>query len=115
MDIDLIRQAIQQSDRFAGRHANQEAANDDLRIDEIWKSICAAGAEIIEEYPDDLRGPSYLILSFSAGHPIHSVIAYPAKRYAVQRQVQTIAFLITTYRPDRRPQVWSTDYRTRMP
>ncbi len=115
MNIDDIRLAVQLGNRFAGGHANQEGINDLLRIDEVWLSIADTGAQLIEDYPSDPRGPSCLILSFSQTRPIHAVVAYPAKRYAVQRHVAAIAFLITVYRPDMRPHEWANDYRTRMP
>ena len=35
-------------------------------------------AEIVEDYPNDRRGPSCLILSWTRdGRPLHAVISYP--------------------------------------
>ena len=58
--------------------------------------------EAIEEYPDDPRGPSALLLGHGTdGRAIH-VVASPKEEYAA---------VITAYVPD--PMIWSEDMRTR--
>jgi hypothetical protein len=58
--------------------------------------------EIIEDYPEDVRGHSCLMLGFDAGgNPLHVVCAPKVDYLAV----------ITAYRPD--PTQWSPDWRTR--
>ncbi|HEY7359129.1 MAG TPA: DUF4258 domain-containing protein [Ktedonobacterales bacterium] len=69
---------------------------------------------IIEDYPQDPRGPSCLLLALVNGRPIHTVVAYPAKRHATSMGISAVAVIITVYRPDERPQEWSADYQTRL-
>lgn len=58
--------------------------------------------EIIEDYPEDIRGHSCLMLGTSAdGRPIHVVCA-PKDEYLA---------VITAYIPDEAQ--WSKDFRTR--
>lgn len=57
-------------------------------------ALTGGWAEMIEDYPDDPRGPSCLILGFTArGQPLHIQCTYPPQ----------IA-IITAYEPD--PQEW---------
>ena len=58
--------------------------------------------EVIEDYPENLRGHSCLILGFSKGErPIH-VVCSPKEEYLA---------IITSYVPD--PNEWETDFKTR--
>ncbi|MFN0157216.1 MAG: DUF4258 domain-containing protein [Bacteroidota bacterium] len=72
-------------------HADEEAAVDKLKYDEIFFAV--QHGEIIEEYLSDRPFPSCLVYGrASNGDPIHSVWALnPATKWAV---------LITVYRPD---------------
>lgn len=59
--------------------------------------------EVIAEYPDDQPYPSFLLLDYVSGTPIHVVVARdPAKGRC---------FVVTAYNPD--PVLWSDDFRTR--
>jgi len=115
MNLQSLRAAIAGGYTGESVHAAIEAAADLLLVGEIWQSISAADSEAIEDYPNDPRGPSCLLLSFVQGQPIHSVIAHPASRYAANRGLPQAALLITVYRPDQRPHEWSGDYRVRLP
>jgi len=94
-----------------------------------------ATGEVIEDYPDDLRGPSCLVFLRlpPAGEPVHVVYGYDDEvewtascfdYYAelgrdLRGRVIAPGFphqfnavvLVTVYRPD--PQKWSADFRTR--
>lgn len=62
-------------------------------------------AEVIEDYPDDPRGHSCLVLTFEAGQrdkPLHVIVGL--------RDPDRI-IIITVYRPD--PSEWESDYKTR--
>ncbi len=60
--------------------------------------------EIIEDYPEDVRGHSCLMLGIDMnGRPIHIVCA-PKDEYLA---------IITAYVPN--PNQWSKDYTTRLP
>ncbi len=53
------------------------------------------GLELLENYPEDPRGHSYLVLGFTGqNQPIHAVCA----------EHEGVLVLITVYRPD--PEVW---------
>lgn len=97
---DIIR--VVRTGRFlVTDHADEEARNDRLSLDEILASI--NDGEVLEEYPRDYPYPSCLVLGFSTkGEPIHSVWAY--------NEVTGFVVLITVYRPD--PERW-IDWRVR--
>jgi hypothetical protein len=64
-----------------------------------------ASAELIEDYPNRVRGPSVLTLQVDArGRPIHVVWALPAGE-------RRPAVLVTAYRPD--PALWDSDFKRR--
>ena len=76
-------------------HADEEALNDRLGIDEIIFSVLHG--EIIEDYPNDKPYPSCLVLGTNpSGDPIHSVWAH--------NKGNGWSVLVTVYRPDK--QLW---------
>jgi len=93
MDFEALKNAIRQNHRLVTIHAASELDADGLDAQEVWASIQTSSAEMIEDYPPDPRGPGCLILSFVAGCPVHTVVAYPAKRHATKQQFQEIAVL----------------------
>jgi hypothetical protein len=103
-----IQQAILAGTWRISVHAQAELLNDLLVGPEVMASITANG-QMIEYYPSTGRGPSCLILSWiSPQEPVHTVIAYPA--YGIT----SVAIMVTVYRPNLRPQEWSSDFCTRM-
>ena len=95
MEIDDVIEAIHATRVNITLHARREAENDGLILDEIFQSTQTG--EIIEEYPDDMPYPSYLVYGItSLGDPVHSVWAYDSG--------SRIAVLVTVYRPD--PSRW---------
>ncbi|MHB9026623.1 MAG: DUF4258 domain-containing protein [Armatimonadota bacterium] len=60
--------------------------------------------ELIEDYPDALRGACALVLGWISGSPVHIVAAYGASGFTL---------VITAYSPD--PTRWSEDFRVRLP
>ncbi|MCK6556746.1 DUF4258 domain-containing protein [Candidatus Binatia bacterium] len=85
-------------------HAQRERLDDDLDVSEIEVALLAG--EILEQYPDDPRGESCLVLGFAGTRPVH-VVAGWASRGDLDR---AILRLITIYVPQ--PSKWS-DPRTR--
>ena len=59
--------------------------------------------EVIEEYPDDLPYPTFLLLCFRNDLPLHVVVALD--------KVDMSCYIITVYRPDTR--IWMPDFKTR--
>lgn len=115
MDFDALKSAVRQGQRLVTAHGVIELDADGLDALEVWASLLDPMAEIIEDYPADPRGSRCLILSFVAAQPVHTVIAYPAKRHAPKQGLSALTMMITAYCPDRRPHEWSADYRKRQP
>ncbi|MBE0427093.1 MAG: DUF4258 domain-containing protein [Nitrospirae bacterium] len=101
MIIDDIIESIRAKRIRITDHADEEAYNDTLSLEEIYSSVLTG--EIIEQYPDDKPYPSCLIYGKNIkNEPIHSVWAYNIETKA--------SVLITVYRPD--PDRW-IDWKTR--
>jgi len=83
-------------------HAYDEAVEDDMSVVAVIDAT--SGGEVIEDYPEDPRGPSCLVLLGAGGdESVHAVWAFDD---GVGR-----AILVTVYRPD--PTRWSEDFRQR--
>jgi hypothetical protein len=71
-----------------------------IAVGEVKEAVLVKSAEIIEDYPDDPRGPSCLILGMTAkGRPLHVQCSYPPG-----------VVVITAYEPETTE--W-LDWRTR--
>jgi hypothetical protein len=102
MDFSALVEAILAERVMTSRHSLSEAANDDLKLGEIYHAV-VEGGEVLEDYPDAYPTPACLVLGFNTlGEPIHSVWSYD--------RIRQIAKLITVYRPD--PHRW-VDWRIR--
>lgn len=83
-------------------HAERERGADLLTIKQIEEVVLCDKMEIIEEYPDDPRGPSFLLLGFTdKGEVVHVVGAIH----------ENTLIMITLYRPD--PNKWK-NYKERV-
>jgi hypothetical protein len=72
MDMNWIKKCVKDSDYYFTRHGDRERMNDDLTISDIEESLICG--RILEDYPDDLRGNSCLVVGFSyTGIPIHII------------------------------------------
>jgi len=82
-------------------HAIKQMSRPDRMIttDEIREAVLLG--EIIEEYPEDLRGDSYLIFYAKQNRVIH-VVCTPKTEYLA---------IITAYLPA--PDQWSSDLKVR--
>lgn len=88
-----------------GAHGWKGLHDDGPDIDDVRASI-VANVSIIEDYPNDVRGSSALLLSFLPdGSHVHSVWAW--------HDIADVPFLITIYRPSIRK--WSSSFRTWQP
>ena len=75
-----------------------------LRAVSRLKCSSAVGpGEIIAEYPDDQPFPSYLLLYFEQGKPLHVVVGKDERDGA--------CYVVTAYEPDIK--LWNDDFRTR--
>lgn len=72
MDISWIKKEIKESDYEFSAHAEEERQADKLTISEIEQAL--SYGEIIEDYLDDPRGASCLVLGYGEfGVPVHMV------------------------------------------
>jgi len=99
-DLEVFRRLVREGRYRLTLHAESEREADHITAREIRDALLSDHAEIIEDYPDDPRGPSFLMLGFThEGQPIHFVCA-----------ASDVAIVITLYRPD--PDHW-TDWKVR--
>jgi hypothetical protein len=70
----------------------------DAEVREVLES-----GQVIEENPDDVPRPSYLVLGFPSGRPIHVV--------ASDDSVAKATIVVTAYPPD--PKQWGKTFRRR--
>lgn len=101
--FDKVVAAIQKRAVHVSEHASIEALDDGLDI--IFVVGCVPTGEVIEDYPNDARGPSCLVLVRLQPNlePAHVVLGYDED---LER-----AIVITVYRPHRTK--WSDDFRQR--
>jgi hypothetical protein len=84
-------------------HALHQMLRPDRMIRRMEVRDVIARGEVIEDYPEDARGHSCLLLGRgNEGRPIHVACA-PKENYLA---------IITTYLPDRNE--WSEDFKTRV-
>ena len=101
-DIRLLVQTASARKRLYLPHALRQMARAErmIRTTEVLTTIRMG--EVIEDYPDDPRGHSCLILGFGDnGRPVHVVCA-PKTEYLA---------IITAYLPD--PDEWNDDFKVR--
>jgi hypothetical protein len=98
--IEEIREKIRREEYEISFHAEKERYAEDITIADLENAI--HNGEILEDYPDDKRGPSCLVLGYSLRRPIHIVCGYTSINWMR---------IITVYIP--RPPKW-IDERTRV-
>jgi Domain of unknown function (DUF4258) len=101
--VEAIRGLIRTGKYEFSIHAEQERQADKITIEELEAALTTC--EIIEDYPDDPRGASWLVLGFAAERPIHVVCA-------LKRDPEEV-FLITIYDPSLHSEKWSDNYQRR--
>lgn len=98
--LEDIRRQLTSGDFEFSRHAFRRAVERNISEEEIREA--GAGAELIEDYPDDKYAPSALLLGFSAaGRPLHFQVSFDDNE---------LTKIITIYEPD--PEEW-IDHRKR--
>lgn len=76
------------------QHAADQSMVRRIAVHEVTHAIRTA--DVIEDYPDDKYGPSYLLLgTTSNGRPLHVQCSYPSR---------PVLKIITLYEPD--PDLW---------
>jgi len=72
--IEEIREKIGKEEYEISLHAEKERYAEDRTIADLENAVHLG--EILEDYPEDKRGPSCLILGYSRNRPIHIVCGY---------------------------------------
>ena len=103
MDAQTIRELIRREKYEFSIHAEKEREADQITVEEFEEAL--AHCEMVEDYPNDSRGASCLVLGFSDERPIHAVCA-------VRSQPEEV-LIITVYDPSKRPEKWTANYRQR--
>ena len=98
--LDLIKESAAKRVLFLP-HAVRQISKQDRMITTKDIRYVIENGEVIEDYPEDTRGHSCLILGFRIGRPIHAVCS-PKDDYLA---------IITAYIPD--VQEWENNYRKR--
>ena len=81
MDIETIKARVRNGQVVISAHADQEAADEEIDIAEIYTAIL--NDEILELYEDTGRGPSCLMLGFVNSRPIHVVCGWQRGSVAI--------------------------------
>lgn len=89
-----IREKIRSAQFEFSKHATDQSIKRDISVREIKEAIL--NGEVIEDYPDDKYGPSFLIFGrTSEARPLHIQCSYPQR---------PLVKIITLYQPD--PNRW---------
>ena len=92
--VEEVRRLVREGRYRLTLHAESERDRDRILAREIEETLGGRQIEIIEDYPGDPRGPSFLLLAFTETEmPIHAVCA-----------LTEVLVIITLYRPD--PSRW---------
>ena len=88
--LEDVRRLVREGRYRLTSQAEHERGQDRILVREMEEALCSPRAEIVEDYPTDPRGASFLMLGFSSGgRPIHAVCA-----------ITDVLVIITLYRPD---------------
>jgi hypothetical protein len=98
-----IRRLVSEGRYEFSKHAEREREADKITVGELEQALMRC--EVIEDYPDDPRGPSSLVLGFAGERPVHAVCAV--------RDDPEELLLVTVYDPSKRSERWTDDYRGR--
>ena len=98
--INQLRSKIAANQFEFSKHALDQSILRGITVQELHEAI--ADGEVIEDYPDDKYGPSFLVFGMTKSRrPIHIQCSYPSRR---------VVKIITLYQPD--PEQW-IDYKVR--
>ena len=91
-----VRRAVRTGTYRLTEHAELEREADTILMNELEEAFGSEIVELVEDYPDDPRGPSALFLGFTdQDRPLHVVLS--------MANSVTVVF-VTLYRPD--PALW---------
>ena len=96
----VIRERMEHGDYIVSFTHTEKLRERKIAAEDVEEAIRTGG--IIEDYPEDPRGPSCLILGRSGSRPLHVVCGGLDEEQIL---------IITAYEPD--PAEWESDCRTR--
>jgi len=105
MQIGEIQELVREGRYEVSFHAQQERLEENLDLAQIETAIINRG-ELLEQYPNDPRGESCLLLGYVGTMPVHLVLGWAPMKSEGGRLLR----LITVYTPT--PPKW-IDPRTR--
>lgn len=74
MDIEEIRKKVYSKEYIISEHAERERQAENIELKDIREAIFTG--EILEDYPNDPRGPSCLVLGYAGERSIHIVCGW---------------------------------------
>ena len=90
--IERVRRAFEIGSYRLTDHAETEREDDTITVQELEHALTSPNLELLEDYPDDPRGASALVLGFTkTGDPVHVVLGLASPEVVV---------VVTVYRPD---------------
>lgn len=100
MNIEAIREKVKKGKYIISFTHTEKLRQRKIKAKDIEQAV--ETGTMIEDYPEDRRGPSCLILGFADKRPIHVVCGlFDAEEILI----------ITAYEPD--PLEWENDWKTR--
>jgi hypothetical protein len=94
MELVEIQRLFRDGKYEVSLHAQQERLEENLDLADIENAVILGG-EILEQYPDDPRGESCLLLGFVGSTPIHVVLGWATMKAETEKMLR----LITVYFP----------------
>ena len=79
MEIEEIKEKARRDEYEISFHAEKERCADEITISDLETAIF--NGEILEDYPNDPRGPSCLVLGYVQDRPIHIVCGYTSIKW----------------------------------
>ena len=74
MEIEEIKEKIRHDKYEISFHAEKERYAEDVTISDLKTTIYKG--EILEDYPNDSRGPSCLVFGYSQNRPVHIICGH---------------------------------------
>ena len=76
--LEGIQARVKERDYRFTLHAGDRMTERHISVSEVEEALVSGSAEVIEDYPDDPRSPSCLILGMTGGgRPLHIQCTYP--------------------------------------
>jgi len=79
MEIGEIQKKVRREEYEISFHAEKERYAENITIHDVETAIY--NGEILEDYPNDPRGSSCLVLGYSQNRPIHIVFGYTSTKW----------------------------------